>query len=69
MINKKTMAIGLLTEKVDRAFAYPTLVPRCIMDIMSDYCSNGCKSRSDYEQMVRFLFVNDGYTKDVLLSF
>ena len=69
MISKKTMAMFLLTEKVDKAFTYPTLVPKCIMDIIADYCTYGCKSRSDYEQMIRFLFVNDGYTKEVLLSF
>lgn len=59
----------LLYEKANKVLDYENLHPRCTIEIIKDFlCYKGCKSRNDYETMVRYLFANDGYNREKLLN-
>ena len=68
-MSDRTIASYLLYERANKILNFETLHPRDVVEIVKDFlCYKGCKSRSDYELMIRYLFANDGYTRYVLLS-
>ena len=69
-MSDREIATILLYEGANKILEYESLYPRDVVEITKDFlCEKGCKSRSDYELIVRFLFANDGYNKNILLSF
>lgn len=68
-MSDRTVASYLLYERANKILNFETLHPRDVVETVKDFlCYKGCKSRSDYEMMVRYLFANDGYNKNILLS-
>ena len=59
----------LLYKRANKILEYKGLHPRDVVEITKDFlCKKGCKNRSDYELMIRYLFANDGYNRALLLS-
>ena len=68
-MSDREIATILLYEGANKVLNFETLHPRDVVEITKDFlCDKGCKSRSDYELMIRYLFANDGYNKNILLS-
>ena len=68
-MSDREIATILLYEGANKILEYEGLHPRDVVEITKDFlCEKGCKSRSDYELMIRHLFANDGYNKNILLS-
>ena len=68
-MNEREIATILLYEGANKVLNFETLHPRDVVEIIKDFlCKKGCKNRSDYELMIRYLFANDGYNKNILLS-
>ena len=68
-MNEREIATILLYERANKILEYEGLHPRDVVEITKDFlCKKGCKNRSDYELMIRYLFANDGYTRALLLS-
>ena len=68
-MSDREIATILLYEGANKILEYEGLHPRDVVEITKDFlCDKGCKSRSDYELMIRYLFANDGYNKNILLS-
>ena len=56
-----------LAERIGEKIQYKELIPTCIFNITMDYLNNGCKSRSQYDNMVIF-YVNNTYYRNLLLE-
>ena len=56
-----------LAEIIGERLQYKELIPTCIFNITMDYLNNGCKSRSQYENMVIF-YMNNNYYRNLLLE-
>ena len=68
-MSDREIATILLYEGANKILEYEGIHPRDVVEITKDFlCEKGCKSRSDYELMIRHLFANDGYNKNILLS-
>ena len=68
-MSEREIATILLYEGANKILEYEGLHPRDVVEITKDFlCEKGCKSRSDYELMIRHLFANDGYNRALLLS-
>ena len=55
-----------LVEIIGDKLQYKELLPTCIFNVTMDYLNNGCKSRSEYENMVIF-YINNIYYRNLLL--
>ena len=68
-MSDKEIANYLLYKSANKILEYEGLHPRDVVEITKDFlCKKGCKNRSDYELIIRYLFANDGYNKNILLS-
>ena len=68
-MSDREIATILLYEGANKVLNFETLHPRDVVEITKDFlCKKGCKNRSDYELMIRYLFANDGYNRVLLLS-
>ena len=56
-----------LVEIIGDKLQYKELLPTCIFNITIDYLNNGCKSRTDYENMVIY-YMNNTYYRNLLLE-
>ena len=56
-----------LVEIIGDKLQYKELIPTCIFNATMNYLNNGCKSRSEYENMVIF-YMNNIYYRDLLLE-
>ena len=56
-----------LIEIIGEKIQYKELIPSCIFNATMDYLNNGCKSRSEYENMVIF-YMNNIYYRNLLLE-
>ena len=56
-----------LAERIGEKIQYKELIPTCIYNSTMDYLNNGCKSRSDYENLVIF-YMNSIYYRNLLLE-
>ena len=56
-----------LAEIIGEKLQYKELLPTCIFTATMDYLHNGCKSRSEYENMVIF-YMNNTYYRNLLLE-
>ena len=56
-----------LAEIIGEKIQYKELIPTCIFNATMDYLNNGCKSRSEYENMVIF-YMNNIYYRNLLLE-
>ena len=56
-----------LAEIIGEKIQYKELIPTCIFNATIDYLNNGCKSRSEYENMVIF-YMNNIYYRNLLLE-
>ena len=66
MTDDRYVAFSLLSIKVGHVLANKDLFPTDIFTICYDYVFTGCKSRSDYEYMVNFLFDQQGIREELL---
>ena len=67
MSDDRYVAFVLLSRKVGHVLGNKELFPTDIFTICYDYVFSGCKSRSDYEYMVNFLFEQE-YIREELLK-
>ena len=56
-----------LAEIIGEKLQYKELIPTCIFNATMDYLNNGCKSRSQYENMVIF-YMDNTYYRNLLLE-
>ena len=56
-----------LVEIIGNKLQYNELIPTCIFNATMNYLNNGCKSRSEYENMVIY-YMNNIYYRDLLLE-
>ena len=56
-----------LAEIIGEKLQYKELLPTCIFNATMDYLNNGCKSRSQYENMVIF-YMDNTYYRNLLLE-
>ena len=56
-----------LAEIIGEKLQYKELIPTCIFNATMDYLNDGCKSRSEYENMVIF-YMNNNYYRNLLLG-
>ena len=66
MGDDRYVAFVLLSRKVGDVLANKDLYPTDIFCICYDYVFTGCKSRSDYEYMVNFLFEQEDIREELL---
>ena len=66
MSDDSYIAFVLLSRKVGDVLANKDLYPTDIFSICYDYVFNGCKSRSNYEYMVNFLFEQEDIREELL---
>ena len=66
MTDDKYVAFALLSRKVGHVLGNKVLFPTDIFSICYDYVFGGCKSRSDYEYMVNFLFEQEDIREELL---
>ena len=66
MTDDRYMAFVLLSRKVGHVLGNKELFPADIFSICYDYVFGGCKSRSDYEYMVNFLFEQEDIREELL---
>ena len=66
MSDDRYVAYVLLSRKVGHVLANKELYPVDIFSICYDYVFAGCKSRSDYEYMVNFLFDQEDIREELL---
>lgn len=66
MTDDRYVAFVVLSRKIGVVLANKDLFPSDIFSICYDYVFGGCKSRSDYEYMVNFLFENNDWRKELL---
>ena len=56
-----------LVEIIGEKLQYKELIPTCIFNTTMNYLNNGCKSRSEYENMVIF-YMDNTYYRNLLLE-
>ena len=56
-----------LAEIIGEKLQYKELIPTCVFNATMDYLNNGCKSRSQYENMVIF-YMDNTYYRNLLLE-
>ena len=56
-----------LAEIIGDKLQHKELIPSCIFNATMDYLNNGCKSRTEYENMVIF-YMNNNYYRNLLLE-
>ena len=56
-----------LAEIIGDKLQYKELLPTCVFNATMDYLNKGCKSRSEYENMVIF-YMNNIYYRNLLLE-
>ena len=56
-----------LAEIIGEKIQYKELIPTCVFNATMDYLNNGCKSRTEYENMVIF-YMNNIYYRNLLLE-
>ena len=56
-----------LAEIIGDKLQHKELIPTCIFNATMDYLNNGCKSRSQYENMVIF-YMDNTYYRNLLLE-
>ena len=56
----------MLADRIGDKLQYKELIPTCIFNATMNYLHNGCKSRSEYENMVIFYMDNTYYRKLLL---
>lgn len=66
MSDNRYVAFVLLSRKIGNVLANKDLYPTDIFTICYDYVFGGCKSRSDYEYMINFLFEQEDIRKELL---
>lgn len=66
MTDDRYVAFSLLSLKVGHVLANKEIFPSDIFAICYDYVFTGCKSRSDYEYMVNFLFDQEEIREELL---
>lgn len=66
MSDNRYVAFVLLSRKIGNVLANKDLYPTDIFTICYDYVFGGCKSRSDYEYLVNFLFENNDWREELL---
>lgn len=66
MSDDSYVAFFLLSKKVGDVLANKDLYPQDIFNICFNYVFGGCKSRSDYEYMVNFLFEQEDIREELL---
>ena len=66
MTDDRYVAFVILSRKVGDVLGNKDLYPSDIFSICFDYVFTGCKSRSDYEYMVNFLFENEDIREELL---
>ena len=57
----------MLVETIGDKLQYKELLPTCVFNATMNYLHNGCKSRSEYENMVLF-YMNNTYYRNLLLE-
>ena len=57
----------MLADRIGEKIQYKELIPSCIFNATMDYLNNGCKTRSDYENMVIF-YMDNNYYRYLLLE-
>ena len=57
----------MLAEIIGENIQYKELLPTCVFNATMNYLHNGCKSRSEYENMVIF-YMNNIYYRNLLLG-
>lgn len=68
-MSDKDIALYLLYQRLNRVLFFKTIHPKDIYNIVVDFLSpNGCRNRSDYEQLIIYLFRNDCYNRNILLE-
>ena len=67
-MSKKNIAMYLLSKEVGKKLTHKELIPSCIFNAMINFVSGGCKSRSEYESIVNFVFADDSENKTILLN-
>lgn len=60
------IAFSQLYNKCGKILGDGVLYPKDIFNIAYDFIHHGCKSRSDYEYLVTFLFEDNEYRKELL---
>ena len=66
MSDDRHIPFVLLSRKVGHVLGNKELFPSDIFSICYDYVFNGCKSRSNYEYMVNFLFEQEDIREELL---
>ena len=56
-----------LVEIIGYKLQYKELIPTCIFNATMNYLKSGCKSRSEYENLVIF-YMNNTYYRILLLE-
>ena len=56
-----------LAEIIGDKLQYKELIPTCIFNATMNYLNNGCKSSSEYENMVIY-YMNNIYYRNLLLE-
>ena len=56
-----------LIEIIGDKLQHKELLPICVFNATMNYLNNGCKSRSEYENMVIF-YMNNTYYRNLLLE-
>ena len=56
-----------LVEIIGDKLQHKELLPTCIFNATMNYLNNGCKSRSEYENMVIF-YMDNTYYRNLLLG-
>ena len=67
-MSNKNIAMYLLSMEIGKKLMHKELIPSCIFNAMINFVSGGCKSRSEYESIVNFVFANDLENKKILLD-
>ena len=56
-----------LVEIIGNKLQYKELIPTCIFNATMNYLNNGCRSRTEYENMVIY-YMNNTYYRNLLLE-
>lgn len=68
-MSDKDIALHLLYQRLNKVLFFKAIHPKDIYNIVVDFLStNGCRNRSDYEQLIIYLFRNDCYNRNILLE-
>ena len=56
-----------LVQRISEKIQYKELIPTCIFNATMNFLNNGCKSRSEYENIVIF-YMDNNYYRNLLLE-